>query len=112
MLGGKIEWARGNFSIDPVGGLRWVKGAPPQGDVGLRFNMYKIFWIGANYKSLNYAVFEGGFNVKDVFKISYAYDFNFSKYRKDIGTTHEISLSFTVPKSGRIWRGVGPVLRF
>lgn len=112
LIGGKIEWDRGNFSIDPVASLRWVYGAPPQGDVGLRFMMYKIFWIGANYRSLNVAVFEGGFNVKDNFRIAYAYDFNFSKYRRDIGATHEVSLIYTINKSSRIYRGVGPVLRF
>ena len=67
LIGGKIEWARGNFSIDPVAAFRWVKGAPPQGDVGLRFMVYKIFYLGANYRSLNYAIFEGGFNIKDKF---------------------------------------------
>ncbi|MFN8298908.1 MAG: PorP/SprF family type IX secretion system membrane protein [Chitinophagales bacterium] len=112
LLGGKIEWARGNFSIDPVASFRWVKGAPPQGDVGLRFNMYKIFWLGANYRSLNYAIFEAGFNVKNNFFLSYAYDFNFSKYRRDMGATHEISLSFRIEKKSRIWRGTGPALRF
>jgi type IX secretion system PorP/SprF family membrane protein len=112
LLGGRYEWARGNFSIDPVASLRWVKGGPPQGDVGLRFNMYKIFFVGANYRSLNYAVFEGGFNVKDVFFFAYACDLNCSKYRQDLGTTHEITLSFKVPRTDRVWRGVGPALRF
>lgn len=112
LIGGKIAWARGNFSLDPVASFRWVKGAPPQGDIGVRFNIYKAFWLGCNYRSLNYMIFEAGFNVKDYFRIAYAYDFNFSKYRKDLGSTHEISLSFTVPKTGRVWRGAGPVLRF
>jgi type IX secretion system PorP/SprF family membrane protein len=112
LIGGKIEWARGNFSIDPIAALRWAKGGPPQGDIGLRFMMYKVFFIGTNYRSLNYQVFEGGFSVKDLFFLSYAYDFNFSKYRKDIEATHEITLSFKIIKSSRVWRGVGPVLRF
>lgn len=112
LLGGKIEWARGNFSIDPVAAFRWVKGAPPQGDVGLRFVMYKIFWLGANYRSLNYAVFEGGFHVKNYFHLSYAYDMNCSKYRRDIGSTHEVSLSFNIDKKDRVFRGKGPALRF
>lgn len=112
LLGGKFEWARGNFSIDPVASFRWVKGAPPQGDAGLRFNMYKIFFVGANYRSLNYAIFEGGFAVKDIFFFAYAYDLNCSRYRKDLGSTHEITLSFKVPRTDRVWRGVGPNLRF
>lgn len=112
LLGGKIEWARGNFSIDPVAAFRWVKGAPPQGDIGLRFNMYKVFWIGANYRSLNYAIFEAGFNVKDQFRLSYAYDLKCTKYRADIGSTHEITLSFVANKKYYVYRGKGPALRF
>jgi hypothetical protein len=112
LIGGKIEFARGNFSIDPIASFHWTKNAPPHGDVGVRFNMYKAFFIGANYRSLNYAVFEGGFAVKDLFFLSYAYDFNFSKYRKDLGSTHEVTLSFKINKTGRVWRGVGPALRF
>ncbi|MFM2305830.1 MAG: hypothetical protein RLZZ367_499 [Bacteroidota bacterium] len=112
LLGGRIAWARDKFSIDPVASFRWVKGAPPQGDIGLRFNMYKVFFIGANYRSLNYAVVEGGFNVKDIFFFAYACDLNASKYSRDLGTTHEITLSFKVPRTDRVWRGVGPALRF
>jgi type IX secretion system PorP/SprF family membrane protein len=112
LIGGKIPWARGNFSIDPVASFRWVKGAPPQGDVGLRFTIYKVFWLGGNYRSTNYAIFEGGFNVKNVFMIAYAYDFSFAKYRTDVGATHELSLSFTINKGGRVWRGVGAAPRF
>lgn len=112
LVGGKIEMARGNFSIDPVASFRWVKGAPPQGDVGVRFMMYKIFYVGANYRSLNQAVAEAGFSVKDLFFFSYATDFNLSKYRKDLGSTHEICLSFKIAKTGRLWRGAGPALRF
>jgi type IX secretion system PorP/SprF family membrane protein len=112
LVGGKLEWARGNFSIDPVAAFRWVNGAPPQGDAGLRFVMYKIFWVGANYRSLNYLVAEAGFNVKDVFRIAYACDFNFSKYRRDIGTTHEIALSFNVGDNKRTGRRHKRSLRF
>ena len=112
LLGGKIEMARGNFSIDPVAAFRWTKGGPPQGDIGVRFMMYKIFYVGANYRSLNYGVFEGGFSVKDLFFVSYAYSQNFSTYRNDIGSTHELSLSFKLEKKGKVWRGAGPALRF
>lgn len=112
LIGGKIEWARGNFSIDPVAAFRWVKGAPFQGDAGLRFVMYKVFWLGAIYRSRNYMVFDAGFNIKDKFSISYAYDLNLAKYRRDVGSTHEISLSFTASRAQRVWRGKGPALRF
>lgn len=112
VAGGKIQWARGNFSIDPIVAFHWVKGAPPQGEVGLRFVIYKVFFIGSNYRSLSQQIFEAGFNVKDIVLLSYAYDLNFSKYRTDLGSTHEISLSFKLTRPGRVWRGAGPALRF
>jgi type IX secretion system PorP/SprF family membrane protein len=112
LLGGKIEFNRGNFSLDPVGAFRWVKGAPPQGDIGLRFWMYKVFFVGANYKSTNFMVFEGGINVFNKFSLSYGYDYNFATYRRDMGATHEISMSFTVNKSSKVFRGAGPALRY
>lgn len=96
LLGGKIEWMKGKFSIDPVAAFRWVKNAPPQGDIGLRFNMYKIFWVGANYRTINYAIVEAGFRVKEIFTLAYAYQMNISKYRRDIGGTHEISIGFDI----------------
>lgn len=105
LLGGKLTLARGNFWVEPVAAFRWVKGGPPQGDVGVRLTTYKVFFLGANYRSLNYMVFEGGFKVKELFNLSYAYDFNFSKYRADMGSTHEISLSFRIDKSDRTWKG-------
>jgi type IX secretion system PorP/SprF family membrane protein len=112
LIGGKIEWARGNFSIDPVAAFRWVKGAPPQGDVGLRFMAYKVFWVGATYRSRHYMVFDAGFNIKDKFSVLYAYDMNLNNYRRDIGSTHEISLNFDISRAQRVWRGKGPALRF
>jgi type IX secretion system PorP/SprF family membrane protein len=112
LVGGKIEFARGNFSIDPVAAFRWVKGAPPQGDVGLRAVMYKVFWLGGNYRSTNYMILDAGFNIKDKFTLSYAYDLNLAKYRRDIGSTHEITLSFKIEQSMRVYRGKGPALRF
>ncbi|HWB62955.1 MAG TPA: PorP/SprF family type IX secretion system membrane protein [Chitinophagales bacterium] len=112
LVGGKYAWARDKFSINPVAGLHWENGGPPQGEIGLRFNMYNIFWLGFDYKSVSYGVFEAGFNVKDVFTIAYAYDLSLAKYRPDVGASHEISLGFNIIKSTRVWRGVGPALRF
>ena len=97
LLGGKIEMARGNFSIDPVAAFRWVKGAPPQGDVGLRFVTYKIFRVGVVYRSLSQLIIDAGFNVKDKFSVAYAYNMHLAKYRQDLGSTHEVSLTFDVP---------------
>lgn len=102
LLGGKIEFQKGKFSLDPVAAFRWVKNAPPQGDIGLRFHMYKVFWIGANYRSINYAVVEAGFRVKEIFTFAYAYQMNISKYRRDIGGTHEVSLGIDLNRKAGV----------
>lgn len=112
LVGGKIPFDRGKLSIDPIADVRYEKGAPPQGDIGLRFTIHDLVWIGANYRTLNYAVFEAGFNIKDVFKLSYAYDLNCAQYTQEVGGTHELSLSFNIIKSSKIWRGVGAAPRF
>ncbi len=112
MLGGKYAWDRDKFSIDPYGAFRREKGAPAQGDIGLRFNMLNFFWVGAAYRSLNDGIFMAGLNYKDIVTFAYAYTVNLTYYRTDIGATHEFTLGFTVPKVSKIWRGVGPALRF
>jgi type IX secretion system PorP/SprF family membrane protein len=112
LLGGKIPFNKGKLSIDPVADFRYEKGAPPQGDIGLRFTVKNLVWVGYNYRSLNISVFEAGFNVKDIFKLSYAYDLNMASYTQEVGGTHEICLSFNVIKTSKIWRGVGAAPRF
>ena len=112
LVGGKIPFDRGKLSIDPIADLRYEKGAPPQGDIGARFTILNLVWVGANYRTMNYMVFEAGFNVKDVFKLSYAYDLNTASYTQEVGGTHELSLSFNIIKSSKIWRGVGAAPRF
>ena len=112
LVGGKIPFDRGKLSIDPVADFRYENGAPPQGDAGARFTMFNLVWVGCNYRTLNQVVFEAGFNVKDVFKLSYAYDLNTASYTQEVGGTHELSLVFNIPKSSKIWRGVGAAPRF
>ena len=112
LVGGKIPFDRGKLSIDPIADFRYEKGAPPQGDIGARLTIRNLVWVGVNYRTVNYVVFEGGFNVKDVFKLSYAYDLNTASYTQEVGGTHELSLSFNIIKSSKIWRGVGAAPRF
>jgi type IX secretion system PorP/SprF family membrane protein len=112
LVGGRIPFNRGKLSIDPIADFRYEKGAPPQGDIGARFTVRNMVWVGINYRTLNYVVFEGGFNVKDVFKLSYAYDLNTASYTQEVGGTHELSLSFNIIKTSKIWRGVGAAPRF
>lgn len=94
LLGGKIEVVKHKFSIDPVGALRWVKGAPIQGDIGTRLTFLDGLWVGATYRTSQYMVMDAGIEIKGLVRLCYAYDFNLSKYRADIGATHEATLAF------------------
>lgn len=98
MVGGQYSVADGKFTIDPVLAMRWVKGAPFQADAGVRFNIMKWAYLGVNYRTSKYLAFEGGMNVKDVFYIGYAYDFFVASYRKDVGATHEVTMSYRFHK--------------
>ncbi|MFN8275998.1 MAG: PorP/SprF family type IX secretion system membrane protein [Chitinophagales bacterium] len=110
MLGGKINIKPEKFSIDPVAALRWENNAPPQGDIGLRFTFLDAIWIGANYRSLNAVIFDLGLELKGVVRLCYAYDLELSKYRNDIGGTHEACVQFRFNRQGlsdRKWLGGG-----
>jgi hypothetical protein len=108
LVGGKIPWDKDKFSLDPVGALMWANGGPPQGEIGLRMNMLKIFFIGVNYRTVDYMIFEAGFNVKQLVYFAYAYDLNVSSYRPNVGSTQEACISFKIPKPGSGGRRANP----
>ena len=94
LAGGKIDVVKGKFSIDPVGAFRWVKNAPPQGDIGTRFTFLNSIWVGGTYRSLNTFVLDAGIEIKTMIRICYAYDYHFASYTSDIGPTHELTVAF------------------
>ena len=98
MVGGNIKLdnhEKPNY-LQPIAALRWARFSPPQADLGLRFYARNLVWLGVNYRTVNAVIFEAGVNIKDYVKISYAYDLEISKYRADIGSTHEIMVGFTL----------------
>ncbi|MFN8308664.1 MAG: PorP/SprF family type IX secretion system membrane protein [Chitinophagales bacterium] len=106
MVGGKINIKEHKFSIDPVGALRWENNAPPQADLGLRLTFLDALWIGANYRTKSAMIFDAGVELKGLVRICYAYDLELTKYRNDIGGTHEVCLGFRFNKenlSDRKW---------
>lgn len=111
LLGGKIQVVKHKFSIDPVGGFRWVKGAPAQGDIGTRLTFLDGIWVGGTYRSLNTFVLDAGIEIMGLVRVCYAYDYNFSSYTSDIGPTHELTLAFKFNKenlkTAKIFSGIG-----
>jgi|GEM_PF-1084265 len=111
LVGGKIECVKHIFSIDPVGGLRWVNNAPLQGDIGLRFTFMDGLWVGANYRSAKTVVMEAGLEIKGTVRVAYAYDYHLASYSSDIGPTHELTVAFKFnhvsPKHTAFFAGLG-----
>lgn len=111
LLGGKIDVVKRKFSLDPAGTFRWVKGAPPQGDIGLRLTFLEGLWVGGGYRSSQYIVMDAGVEIKGMIRLSYAYDYDLSAYRPDIGPTHEFTLGFRYNhhsvKDTRFFAGMG-----
>ena len=111
LLGGKIDIVKRKFSIDPAGTFRWVKGAPPQGDIGLRLTFLESLWVGGSYRSSQYVVMEAGIEIKGLVKLCYAYDYDLSTYRHDVGPTQEFTLGFRFnrvnPKNTKFFAGMG-----
>jgi type IX secretion system PorP/SprF family membrane protein len=94
LVGGKIDVVKNKFSIDPVGGARWVKGAPAQFDIGTRLIFLKSVWVGGTYRSASTFVLDAGIEIKSMIRLCYAYDYHFASYTSDIGPTHEFTVAF------------------
>lgn len=80
--------------LEPIVNIHYVIGAPFQGVVSLRYSYEDYFYVEAGYRSLSTMVFGAGFSIKDRFSVGYAYDFNFSEVRVNLGSVHEIQLKY------------------
>lgn len=80
--------------LEPSVNLHYVINAPFQGLTTLRYNYNDIFFIETGYRSLSTMVFGTGVTISETFSIAYAYDFNMSRTRANLGSVHELNLRF------------------
>jgi len=80
--------------LEPIVNVHYVIGAPFQGVVSLRYSLEDKFFVQAGYRSLSTLIFGAGFTISKRFSLSYAYDFNLSEVRADLGSVHELQLRF------------------
>lgn len=80
--------------LEPSVNLHYVINAPFQGVTTLRYNYDNIFFTELGYRSLSTMVFGAGVTIAEKLSVSYAYDFNLSRVRKNLGSVHEIHLKF------------------
>jgi type IX secretion system PorP/SprF family membrane protein len=78
---------------------KYVQGAPLNVSLNGRIQPVRTFWAGAGLNFNGIAHLEGGVNVPGLLfddanlKIGYSFDYNFSAYELNFGTSHEITLS-------------------
>jgi len=80
--------------LEPMLNVHYVINAPFQGVVSLRYSLKNMFYIEAGYRSLSTLIVGAGFTLFKRFSLGYAYDFNFSEVRADLGSVHELHLKF------------------
>ncbi len=90
----KKKLNRNKMFLEPIVNLHYVIGAPFQGVVSLRYSLEDKFFAQIGYRSLSTMIFGAGFTIAKRFSFSYAYDFNFSEVRTDLGSVHELQLKF------------------
>lgn len=80
--------------LSPMVMVRAAKNVPVQVDAGLMFAMKELGYVGAMYRS-DYAVTGNvGINLTEQLTIGYAYDFSLNEYGSDLGTSHEMMLTY------------------
>lgn len=101
MFGGRIFFGEkksvnnsAKFYLEPGVNFHYVIGSMPQVMVSTRFAMQETFFVGLGYRTLNTIMMEGGFTIKKVFSLSYAYDMGAGNVRRNVGQVHEISLRY------------------
>lgn len=78
--------------------LKQIAGAPFQFDVNAQAVFNKKFGVGASYRSSQELVGLLSFQINEMFKLSYSYDFSMSKLAAYHAGTHEIMLLFKMPQ--------------
>lgn len=80
--------------LEPSINLHYVINAPFQGVATVRYNYDNVFFAELGYRSLSTMVFGAGVTIAEKFSVAYAYDFNFSRVRQNLGSVHELQLKF------------------
>ena len=90
-VGYKIH-AGDNVTITPNALVKYVITTPISIEGGIQFEFQERFWLAASYRSSKTIVGMVGFNVNNVFKLGYSFDFTTSDVRNYSSGGHELVL--------------------
>ncbi len=83
-----------NFKLKPSFLLKNTEGAVANLDLSFNALLYNKLWIGISFRNKSSVNFMTEFNVKDYFRIGYAYDVSVNKLNKYNNGSHEIFIGF------------------
>ena len=94
LTGGKAWELSEKLIFNPSFMLKAVKNSPPTADINLSFLLQQRLWLGISARIKYGIVAYTQFYINNKFKIGYAYDFGINKPARQLGSTHEIMLSY------------------
>ncbi len=97
---GFIKFFRDEGFLEPSAWVKYAPNTPVNVDFNLRYQMKNNFWIGAGGATSGAAHLETGVLIGENIgfdnnlKIGYGFDYHFTKFGPETGTTHEIHLTY------------------
>ena len=90
--------------LEPSIWVKYAPNAPVSVDFNLRYQFPSNMWLGTGLSTGGTFHLETGFNLGEnlgwdnTFKIGYGFDYSYNTFGPDVGSTHEISLAFSLNK--------------
>ncbi len=99
---GLYKYLSGDAYLEPSIWVKYAPGAPVNVDFNLRYQMNGNFWLGTGGSTAGTIHLETGFilgenyNLDNNFKIGYGFDYSFNTFGPEVGSTHEINLTYSI----------------
>lgn len=88
-----------NFSLTPSAMFKIMSPAPASFDFTLKAEFVQKVWIGASYRHEDAVVGMVGFNLNNMFKLGYSYDFTTSNLNGYSSGSHEVVLGIMLGRN-------------
>jgi type IX secretion system PorP/SprF family membrane protein len=98
---GMLAYLDGDSFLEPSVWIKYAPNAPVNADFNLRYQMQSNFWLGTGVSTAGNFHLEFGYIALDFLaddsnlKIGYGYDYSFSSFGPDVGSTHEFNVVYT-----------------
>lgn len=94
-----------NFAIQPTGLIRFTEASPVQIDILNKLIYRDFIWTGISYRHLDAIAIAFGFEYEEI-AVAYSYDITTTDARRMSPHTHEVTLSYNIPRSTGRFRTV------